>query len=158
MLLNLQQHLFEKLNALVFKLLALLEHLLHVFHVLRGQFVQLLDGFLITFFSLKGKKGRNDESHLTNKNSRRFPHSAKGGGGRQNKMSSQLQASLLVSCHRKLYLLDLLLTLFHLFLEFLLGFRVIVALEFAVSLPAGCKLLFFTSSVVGLLQSLYLQV
>lgn len=157
MLLNLQQHLFEKLNALVFKLLALLEHLLHVFHVLRGQFVQLLDGFLITFFSLKGKKGRNDKSHLTNKNSRRFPHSAKG-GGRQNKMSSQLQASLLVSCHRKLYLLDLLLTLFHLFLEFLLGFRVIVALEFAVSLPAGCKLLFFTSSVVGLLQSLYLQV
>lgn len=80
MLLNLQQHLFEKLNALVFKLLALLEHLLHVFHVLRGQFVQLLDGFLITFFSLKGKKGRNDKSHLTNKNSRRFPHSAKGGG------------------------------------------------------------------------------
>lgn len=142
MLLNLQQHLFEKLNALVFKLLALLEHLLHVFHVLRGQFVQLLDGFLITFFSLKGKKGRNDKSHLT----------------KQNKMSSQLQASLLVSCHRKLYLLDLLLTLFHLFLEFLLGFGVIVALEFAVSLPAGCKLLFFTSSVVGLLQSLYLQV
>lgn len=73
-------------------------------------------------------------------------------------MSSQLQASLFVSCHRKLYLLDLLLTLFHLFLEFLLGFRVIVALEFAVSLPAGCKLLFFRSSVVGLLQSLYLQV
>lgn len=68
MLLNLQQHLFEKLNALVFKLLALLKHLLHVFHVLRGQFVQLLDGFLITFFSLKGKKGRNDKSHLTNKN------------------------------------------------------------------------------------------
>lgn len=83
MLLNLQQHLFEKLNALVFKLLALLEHLFHVLHVLRGQFVQLLDGFLITFFSLKGKKGRNDKSHLTNKipqnkhkNSRRFPTSS----------------------------------------------------------------------------------
>lgn len=81
MLLNLQQHLFEKLNALVFKLLALLEHLLHVFHVLRGQFVQLLDGFLITFFSLKGK---NDKSHLTNKNSRRFPHSKQTPATKQN--------------------------------------------------------------------------
>lgn len=89
MLLNLQQHLFEKLNALVFKLLALLEHLFHVLHVLRGQFVQLLDGFLITFFSLKGKKGRNDKSHLTNKIPQNkhtkthadSPHPAKKGGG-----------------------------------------------------------------------------
>lgn len=94
MLLNLQQHLFEKLNALVFKLLALLEHLLHVFHVLRGQFVQLLDGFLITFFSLKGKKGRNDKSHLTNKNSRRFPHSAKGGGDKTKCLPSYKPPSL----------------------------------------------------------------
>lgn len=95
MLLNLQQHLFEKLNALVFKLLALLEHLFHVLHVLRGQFVQLLDGFLITFFSLKGKKGRNDKSHLTNKIPQNkhtkthadSPNSAKkrGGGGDKTK-------------------------------------------------------------------------
>lgn len=56
------------------------------------------------------------------------------------------------------YLLHLLLTLLHLFLEFLLDFRVVVALQFAVSLPAGCQLLFLAGSVVNLLHGLHLQV
>lgn len=53
MLFDLQEDLSEEADALVFKLLPLLKHLLHVLHVLRGQLVELLQRFLISFFSLQ---------------------------------------------------------------------------------------------------------
>lgn len=53
MLFDLQEQVFKKADALVFKLLPLLKHLLHVLHVLRGQLVQLFQRLLITFLSLR---------------------------------------------------------------------------------------------------------
>lgn len=55
-LFDLQQQLFKEADALVFKLLPLLEHLLHVLHVLRGQLVQLFQRLLIALFSLGGRQ------------------------------------------------------------------------------------------------------
>lgn len=57
MLFNLQQQLSEEANAFAFKLLPLLKHLFHVLHILRGQLVQLLQGFLILLLSLGDREG-----------------------------------------------------------------------------------------------------
>lgn len=61
-LFDLHQQLSEEADALVFELLPLLEHLLHVLHVLGSQLVELLNGFLVAFFSLEDKNGQWDEN------------------------------------------------------------------------------------------------
>lgn len=49
---DIQQHLPEETQPLLFKLLALVEHLLHVLHVWRGAFTQLIQSLLILLLSL----------------------------------------------------------------------------------------------------------
>lgn len=71
---------------------------------------------------------------------------------------AKVQHNPVPSFQRKPYLLHLLLTLFHLFLKLLLGIWVVIALQFAVGLPAGCQLLFFAGWVVSLLHCLHLWI
>lgn len=58
---DVQQHLPEEAQPLLFKLLALIEHLLHVFHVLWGALTQLVQGLLILLLGLGCK------THTVNK-------------------------------------------------------------------------------------------
>lgn len=51
---DVQQHLPEEAQPLLFKLLALIEHLLHAFHVLRRALTQLVQGLLILLPGLGG--------------------------------------------------------------------------------------------------------
>ncbi len=62
---DIQQHLPEETQPLLFKLLALTEHLLHVFHVLRSALTQLIQSLLILLLGLD----RNAHTHTHTPNS-----------------------------------------------------------------------------------------
>ena len=65
---DVQQGLLEEGQPLDFMLLALVKHLLHALHVLWGALIQLLQGLLVLFFSLRQKTERTLMTEASEKN------------------------------------------------------------------------------------------
>lgn len=62
---NVQQGFLEEGQPLDLMLLALIKHLVHALRVLRGAFIQLLQRFLILFFSLRQKNTQRETPEIS---------------------------------------------------------------------------------------------